>query len=175
MDMDRRSMIAGLLVAATVVGMPAHAAPITRPNGTWNGIEFAWRRIGVDIYGNQSLSHALELMGIPRNHRAQIVQAIEISPGVYTKPHEVARIARGHRYQAMVSGGITSPRAWVTRNVVPHPDASWSSTRVDVWRIQIGNVRYVFGRPHGCNNWLLITVTGATFDCRCRPDLGDAC
>lgn len=172
--MDRRSMILGLL-ATTVAGVPAQAALITRPNGTWDGTEFAWGAIGVDHYGNQPLGHALELMGIPRNHRAQIVQAIEISPGAYTTPHEVARIARGHRYQAMVSGGITSPRAWVTRNVVPYPDSSWSSTLVDVWRIQIGSVRYVFGRPHGCNNWLLITINGGTFDCRCIPEYGDAC
>jgi hypothetical protein len=172
--MNRRALITGFL-ATIVVGGPAQTALMTHPNGTWDGIQFAWQKIGVDVYGDQPLALALELMGIRRNHRAQIIQEIEISSGIYTVPDEIANIARGHRYQAMVSGGITSPHPVVARNVVPYPDSSWSSTSVDVWRIQIANVRYVFGRPHGCNNWLLITISGATIDCRCRPDLGDPC
>jgi len=167
--MTRRSCMVGLAsLMLTPNSAIANGQRYTHPNGVWDASQgvFDWRRIGVDVYGNQPLRIALGLLNIPRTNQAAILRAIEVRPGVWTTPNQgVSTIRRGHQYAAMVSGGVTSSRAWAVPNVRPFPDRSWSSVAVDVWVVYINGQRYVFGRPHGCSNWLILPGTNAPFYC----------
>lgn len=166
--MERRAFIALAAGALCASALPAFAAGNNFPNGRWDPTKrvFRWQKIGVDPFGGQPLQVALELFNVPRKYQRKIIEAIEIRPGVYTSPNGgVQTIQRGHMYGAMVSGGITSPKAWATPNVMPEPDASWSSTKIDVWVVWVGNKRYVLGRPHGCSNWIIMRTTNAPYHC----------
>ena len=177
--MKRRDFVLSLGALLAAPQLSLASSVVTRPNGEWDGEVFHWRKIAVDPFGipgkKKPFSVVLDLFGIPLEYRAVITRKIEISTGVYTTPDEPGDIAEGHRYLAMVSGGILSARPWVARNVAPHPDGSWKSTKVDVWRVSIGKTRYVFARPWACDNWLLLEVRNGTYQCRCVPELGDTC
>lgn len=166
--MQRRqflTMTAGALFAPAV---PTFASGYSFPNGRWDETRqvFRWQKIGVDEFGAQPLQTALHLFNVPLEYRGAIIKAIEIRPGVYTTPNRgVQDIQRGHMYGAMVSGGIHSPQAWAVPNVTPLPDASWSSTKIDIWVVWVDDVRYVLGRPHGCSNWIILMTTNAPYYC----------
>jgi len=161
----KQAMATGLLAAVPAV---TTAATPQYLNGRWNPSRelFFWDNINVDPYGNQSLQQALNLLGVPAQNQPVVIQAIEVRPGVYTRPNQgVQRIQRGHQYAAMVSGGVRTSKAWAVPNVVPRPHAGWQSTLVDVWVIWVGNTRYIIGRPHACNNWIIMYGTTAPYYC----------
>lgn len=184
--MNRRGLIIGVgatLCAPTLAMAQAPATAInTRPVGEWDERRqvFNWREIDVDFFGrgerHQSLSVALALFGVREDDRPVIMARIERSPGQLNAPDEIATIEPGHFYLAMVSGGIRSPQAYVTQNVVPHPNPRWSSRLVRVYRVRVGTRNYTLACP-GCWNWLLLQAEQYTFDCVCRPglDLGPRC
>jgi hypothetical protein len=167
--MDRRNFLTIMTASALCASaVPALAAGNNFPNGRWDPTRkvFRWQKIGVDAFGAQPLQVALDLLNVPRTNQGKIIAAIEIRPGMYTTPNRgVQTIQRGHMYGAMVSGGITSAKAWATPNVMPEPDVSWSSIKIDVWVVWVDDKRYVLGRPHGCSNWIIMMTTNAEYYC----------
>jgi len=168
MTINRRALIFGSLATCFPKIALAKKDPYQRLNGYWDPDAklFHWGKINVDRYGDQPLQRALYLFGIPHRNQRKILKAIEVGPGVYTNPTEgVQVIKEGHMYAAMASGGVRTPKAWAAPNVVPHPNSSWISTKIDVWKIRVGSKRYIIGRPHGCNNWVIMAGTNAPFEC----------
>lgn len=157
---------------------PSFAASAVHTNGKIVGNAFHWHRIGVDPFGNQDISVALELMGIPQKYRRKIRRTIQRSPGVYNTPHTTGEVRSSTIYNAMVSGGANpNSKPWVATNVRPF-SSNWRADqkRTDIWQFnfQADRAFYQIERPYGCNNWLLIVVQGTPYRCRCDSRY-DAC
>lgn len=146
----------------------ALAQDIAKPNGLRSQDTFHWSNGGGDPYQG-SLSHALDLIGVPAADKMALMSKVTSTPGQrYT-------IQQGDRFQTMVSG----QQGWVTTNVVAQT-SSWHAGRTKaatVWYYtNPSGVQYRVVRANVCGNWL-VDVFGAphVLNCRCHVASGDVC